>query len=296
MYDLILVPFDGSEPAGAALAVAALIPSRRVRLLTVEPDTQGPMLASAPEQKAWRAGRVRAEQTDLARAAEPLRRQGRTVETAVEFGDPADRIVQAGTTADLIVMGSQGRGGGGRILYGSVADRVVRHTTAPTLIVRGGAPSAPAALVKRLVVPLDGSPLAERALPTASDLADRLGLPIHLVRVIDSDPVRATVQAGIQAGTAYARSQQAVRRQAEEYLATEGQRLSDRKLAATSEVLTGPPVAELLAAIGPGDLVVLTTHGRGGIRRWLLGSTAEKLVRLASAPVLLVRPEQEAAG
>ena len=291
MFDLILIPLDGSEPAEAALAVAGLIPSRRVRLLTVEPDTTGPMLASAPEWEAWRTGREREAQAVLQRAAEPLRRQGRSVGTAVEFGDPADRIVDAAADADadLIVIGSHGRGGGGRVLFGSVADRVARHAAAPTLIVRGGERPAAALPLTRLVVPLDGSPLAEGALPLAAALADALGLPIHLVRVVDSDGRRAAVQAGIPAAMADARSQEAVRRHAEEYLAAEAQRLRNRDLAATSEVRTGPPAAELLDAIRPGDLVVLITHGRGGVKRWLLGSAAETLVRRAPAPVLLVR-------
>lgn len=296
MFDFILVPLDGSEPAEAALAVAELIPSRRVLLLTVEPDTKGPMLVSAPEWEAWRTGREREGQTYLERAAEPLRRQGRAIVTAVEFGDPANRIVLAAAAADLIVMGSHGRGGGGRVLYGSVADRVARHAPRPTLIVRGGERPATAPPLSRLVVPLDGSPLAEHALPVAGSLASDLGLPVHLVRVVDLDLVRATVPAGIRAATASVRSHEAVRREAGEYLAAQTQQLRNRDLAATTEVRTGAPAAELLDAIRPGDLVVLTTHGRGGLRRWLLGSMAEKLVRLATAPVLLVRPEQVAAG
>lgn len=290
MFDRILVPLDGSAPAAAALAVAELIPSRRVQLLTVETDTQGPILTSSPEWAAWRAGVDRDGRSLLEGLAEPLRRQGRAVEVSVAFGDPADRIIAAGADADLIVMGSAGRGSGGRYRYGSVADRVARHATAPTLIVRGGDRAVAAPPLSRIVVPLDGSPLAEGALPMAATLADLLGLPIHLVRAVDPDAVRAAVQAGGPAAAAHAASQAAVRRQADAYLAAEAQRLRDRDLAVTSEVRTGAPAAALLEAIGTGDLTVLTSHGRGGVRRWLLGSTAEKLVRLAAGPVLLVRP------
>jgi len=296
VYQRILVPLDGSDAAEAALALAALIPSRHVRLLTVEPDTKGPMLASAPDREAWNAGQEREGLALLNRAARPLRRRGRSVDTVFAFGDPADRIVRAAAAVDLIVMGSHGRGSGGRFFHGSVADRVARHATAPTMIVRGGEHPTAAPPLTRLVVPLDGSPLAERALPTAAGLADALGLPIHLVRVVDFDPLRATVQAGGQAAAASAEAQESPRHQAEEYLAVETRRLRDRDLTTTSEVSTGPLTAALLDAIRPGDLVVLTTHGRGGIRRWLLGSTAEKLVRLASAPVLLVRAEQASDG
>lgn len=296
MFDILVVPLDGSEPAEAALAIAELIPSQRVRLLTVEFDAQVPMLGDAPAWEVWRAEREREGQTYLERMAEPLRRQGRAVETIFEFGDPADLIVGVAADADLIVMGSHGRGGADRVLFGSVADRVARHATCLTLIVRGGERPAVAPPLSRLVVPLDGSLFAERALPTATALAAVLGLPIHLVRVFDFDALRATVQAGIHAATAYAQSQEAIRRQGEEYLATQAQRLRNRDLTATSELRIGPPAAELLEAVRTGDLIVLTTHGRGGIRRWLLGSVAEKLVRLAPAPVLLVRPEQVTNG
>ena len=289
MFDLILVPLDGSAAAQAALTIAELIPSRRVRLLRVEPDSASPLTVEEPAWEAWRTHREREVQAFLERAAGPLRRQGRPVETAVAFGDPAGEIVAAATAADLIVMGSHGRGAGDRLRFGSVADRVARHAAAPTLVVRGGERLAAAPPLTRLVVPLDGSPLAERALPVAAALAGDLGLPVHLVRVVDVDALRAAVQVGIHAAAANARSQAVVCRRAEEYLAAQAQRLRDRDLPATSDVRTGPPAAELLAAIRPGDLVVLTTHGRGGLQRWLLGSVADKLVRLAAAPVLLVR-------
>jgi nucleotide-binding universal stress UspA family protein len=298
MFDLILVPTDGSAGAAAALAVAELIPSRRVRLLTVEPDVGGPMLASVPELESWRADREREGRAALERAGEPLRRQGRKVETAVGFGDPADLIVQgaAEADADLIVMGSHGRGGGGRFLYGSVADRVARHGPCPTLIVRGGGQAVSAPPLTRVVVPLDGSALAERALPTAAALANDLGLPIHLVRVVEGDLLRAAVRAGVHAAAAYAAAQEAARVEAEAYLAASTRGLRDQDLAATSEVRAGSPAPDLLAVLRPGDLVVLTTHGRGGVRRWLLGSVAEKLVRSAPAAVLLVRPTGGATG
>jgi nucleotide-binding universal stress UspA family protein len=84
------------------------------------------------------------------------------------------------------------------------------------------------------------------------------------------------------------RSQEEIQRYAEEYLAEQVQQLRNRDLTATAEVLTGSPAVTLLDAIRPDDLVVMTTHGRGGVRRWLLGSVADKLVRAAAAPVLLV--------
>jgi nucleotide-binding universal stress UspA family protein len=160
------------------------------------------------------------------------------------------------------------------------------------MVVRGGWASPPAVQLTRIVVPLDGSDLAEQAVPVAATLAADLGVPVYLMRMLDMDALRATVQAGIHAAAAYMRSQEEIQHYAEEYLAEQVQQLRNRDLTATAEVLNGSPAVTLLDAIRPDDLVVMTTHGRGGIRRWLLGSVADKLVRAAAAPVLLV-PAQD---
>lgn len=291
MFDRLLVPLDGSPAAEAALAYAELIPGRAVRLLAVVAEDDAPDLTwpVAPRYDEWRAAETTRLETYLARVGEPLGRQGRQVTCRVEEGDPADRIVEAAAEADLIVMTTHGRGGGSRALFGSIADRVVRHAPAPVLVVRGGdRPVTPPPLT-RIVVPLDGSALSECALIPAVDLADDLGVPLHLVRTLDVDRLRETVRAGTYAATAYARSLDEVRAAVADYLRAHELRLRGRDLRITSEVLNGAPAAELEALSRPGDLIVLTTHGRSGLRRWLLGSVADKLVRHASVPVLVVR-------
>jgi nucleotide-binding universal stress UspA family protein len=282
MYERILVPLDGSETAEAALAYVPLLPSRHVRLLAVESDRVdlSATCKAARDCKAY-----------LEEAAAPLRQHGWKVETMVVFGNPAQQIQGLATTADLIVMGSHGHGAVGRFVLGSVADQVARHAPIATMIVRDRRDHAPAGRVTRLVVPLDGSALAEQALPVAASLAAALEVPIHLVRVLDIDPLQAMVRAGIHA--AYMRSQEVVQRQAEEYLAERVQELRSQDRAATAEVLLGSPAATLLEAIRPDDLVVMTSHSRGGVHRWLLGSVADKLVRAADAPVLLVRARSD---
>jgi nucleotide-binding universal stress UspA family protein len=280
MFDLILIPLDGSEAAEAALAVSELIPSRRVRLLTVESDLSDltAICATEPDCQAY-----------LERVAEPLRRQGREVETVVTFGNPAREIITSAAAADLIVMGSQGRGAVGRLVLGSVANHVARHAPVPTLIVRGGRQPATTIPLTRIIVPLDGSAFAEQALPMTVTLADVMGLPVHLVRVVDFDPVRGAVEAGVVTANAYVKAHAADISLADTYLAEQVQILRNKDVATTSELRTGAPASELLNAIHAGDLVVLTTRERGGIQRWFLGSVAEELVRRAAGPVLLVR-------
>jgi nucleotide-binding universal stress UspA family protein len=279
MFERILVPLDGSETAEAALAYVALLPSEQVRLLTVESDRADLSAVCMAAQDC---------QTYLETVAAPLREQGRDVETLVAFGNPAEQILALATAAELVVMGSHGHGDLKRFVLGSVADEVARHAPVPVMVVRGGSASPPAVQLTRIVVPLDGSDLAEQAVPVAAALGADLGVPVHLMRVLDVDALRATVQAGIHVAAAYLRSQEEIQRYAEEYLAEQAQQLRNRDLAATAEVLTGSPAVTLLDAIRPDDLVVMTTHGRGGVRRWLLGSVADKLVRAAAAPVLLV--------
>ena len=290
MYERILVPLDGSEAAEAALAYVALLPSQQVRLLAVESD-QADLTAvctAARDCKAY-----------LEAVAARLREQGRDVDTLMAFGNPAKQIITLAAATDLVVMGSHGHGGVRRFVLGSVADEVARHASVPVMIVRRGPEVAPAVQLTRIVVPLDSSELAEQAVPVAAALAADLGVPVHLLRVLDLDALRATVQAGIHAAAAYMRSQETLQRYAEEYLAEQAQELRNRDLTATSEVLTGSPAVTLLDAIRPDDLVVMTTHARGGVRRMLLGSVADKLVRAAVAPVLLVRatgPESATPG
>ena len=291
MFDRLLLPLDGSTAAEAAIPYAELIPSERVRLVRIEPERDPIAPAAGPDAE---------PEAYLRAAGAAFERQGRLVETVVAPGDPAGRIVELAGDCDLIVMTTHGRGAGGRLLFGSVADQVVRRATAATLVVRAAADRAgahQAAAAKppltRLVVPLDGSPLAERATPVAARLADLLGLPVHLVRVVEADPVRDAVQAGSAAAAAQRRRVAEDRVAAESYLAAEVQSLRNRDLTATSEVRQGAPIDELVGALRPTDLVVMSTHGLGGLRRWLIGSVAEHLVRAAPAPILLVRPSPE---
>ena len=276
----VLVPLDGSSCAEAALEVAQLIPSERIRLVNVRSDLTrlDEICESAHEGEAY-----------LERVAEPLRQQGRSVATEVVFGDPRRQIVALAALADLVVMGSRGCGATQAFFLGSVADWVARHAPAPTMIVRAGEHPATAIPLTRIVVPLDGSALAEASLPMARRLARDLGVPIHLVRVADFDVVRASVEAGIAAALDAAQAQAEIVRLATAYLDDQVQTLQNQDLMATSEVRTGPPAAEILAAAREGDLIGLTTRERGGLARWILGSVADELVRRAPGPVLLVR-------
>jgi nucleotide-binding universal stress UspA family protein len=288
VFERILVPLDGSPAAEVALAFVDMIPGRQVTLLQVVPDSGVPMYGGTSAGEVWRTTQETEANAYLSQVGAPLRRQDHELATVTAFGDPADWIIAHGGDADLIVMTTHGRGAGGRALFGSVADRVARQAPTPTLLVRADQGRA-AAIVTRILVPLDGSDMAREALPLAAALARELGVPVHLVRVIDDDVVRASVVAGAIAAQAYAQKVEAVRLAATEELAAAAAALRDQGIEASTEVLSGFPAAALLEVIAATDLIVMTTHGRGGIQRLLLGSVAETLVREATAPVLLLR-------
>lgn len=141
----------------------------------------------------------------------------------------------------------------------------------------------------RIVVALDGSGRGERALPPATELATKLGLPLHLVRVADLTWLRLGLN---EAALEYAAlSSELAEEQAEAaaYLDGVAARLRGEGLAVTREVRSGFAARQLLALTGPNDLLAMASHGRTGPARLLLGSVAEEVTRQATCPVLLIR-------
>ena len=142
----------------------------------------------------------------------------------------------------------------------------------------------------RIVVPLDGSELAERDLPHAENLARLTGSPLDLLRVVDFTRLECYGPYGLALEYAALDQIRATEQTAgEEYLATVRRDLTDRGLTATSEIRSGLVRQEIAAATQPGDIVVMASHGRSGIPRWFLGSVAEEVVRHSAVPVMLVR-------
>jgi nucleotide-binding universal stress UspA family protein len=309
----MLVPLDGSPEAARAVEYARTLlpPDGALVLLRVVPDPGGiATRRGVPASVAQALSSATNEaQEHLESIAGSFPAAGPQVRTVVTVGDPADTIIETGNTeqVDLIVMTTHGRGAGGRAIFGSVADRVTRHGTRPTLLLRGavsGTEDVTPAPPERIVVPLDGSALAEQALPAAAKLAGRLGIPLRLVRVVAIDEILNEVARARQSDDrlvmpddeAYTAAQARCKASADGYLAEQAEPLRAAGIAVDQQVLGGSPAFVLLDRLEPGDLAVMTTHGRGGVRRWLLGSVAEKLVRNAACPVMLVPAVQPPAS
>ena len=277
-FTTILVPLDGSPEASSALpyAMALATPGTELLLLTVVRDEGGSEAARAA----------------LESIAERARVAGHDVRTEVSVGDPGGQILAtaASSGAGIIVMASHGRGAVGRLIHGSVADRVAREAPVPTMVVRAQAlPPGPIGIT-RLVVPLDGSPLAEQSLPFAAATSRWLGTPLFLVRAVSPAEL---LPPAVGMGEAipfelYEAAEKELEQEAETYLGDVARRLRDQGLPVATEVLTGAAATAIEEATRPGDVVVLCSHERTGVMRWLLGSVAETLTREDQSPVILV--------
>lgn len=288
----ILVPVDGSDIAEQAIAYAAQFDVDRIVLLRVEPGDPPDEQAPADDRYAtWQREQVEKVTQYLDELRSAHASAAGTVETRIRYGNPAEEIITEAATHDLIVMSSHGKGAAGRLVFGSVADRVMRYGATPTLLVRAGEQGVEMARPSRVVVPLDGSDLAEQALPIATRLANMLSVPVHLVRIVDMEEVLKTVRnqrAPASESDPYERARVATEGAAKEYLEGIRDRIQAQGLKAIAEVHGGTPSFELLWMVTEKDLAVMTSRGQGGFQRWLVGSVAEKMVRQAKVPVLLV--------
>ena len=299
----VIVPLDGSRRSAAvlpyAVALAHATDARISLLAIVEPLSLHSGLPSAASLEDDER-HVAVSSAYLESVATPLRAQGLAVTTVVRHGNPASEILADSEEEEgsLIVMSTHGRTGLERLRMGSVTQHVLRHAIIPTLVVPpgDGEPVEGAATIAAVTVTLDGSPLAEEALPFATSIARALAAPLRLLRVIPSLTYPA---AGWDAGdgTYYPLSEELAReedRAVEAYLETVAARLRETGL----EVRTAPErgvtggVEEHIAADlarQPMGLAVMASHGRGGVLRWALGSTTEAVLARAPCPILIVR-------
>jgi nucleotide-binding universal stress UspA family protein len=232
-----------------------------------------------------------------------LHASGIQVETAVVPGDAADVLVDEAQRhhANLIVMTTHGRSGLGRWLYGSIAEAVLARSTVPVLLVRSGMPTSDLSAEvnqRRVLIPLDGSPTAERALPAAAELARAIDAEILLARVVPSSPAAVTHEAIRFGDTRPARPSDAYEREAERYLQEIARILEANGLRVSTAVADdhAPNGIIAIAEQGGAAIVVMATHGRSGLGRFILGSVAHDVLRRGTRPVLLVRPTTESAS
>ncbi|HEY4175456.1 MAG TPA: universal stress protein [Kofleriaceae bacterium] len=183
---------------------------------------------------------------------------------------------------DLCVVGTHGRTGLARVLLGSVTEKVLRHSPCSVLVVR---PDGLPLHIAHALVPTDFSSSAERALNAAAELVGPVGA-ITLLNV-------AEFPIGLPAEVSFVDYSARMQRDAADDLRTLAGRIGEHSsIAIQTTSRLGSPGAQTLALLDADptiDIVVMGSHGRTGLKRFLLGSVAEKVVRHARTPVLVIR-------
>lgn len=288
----LLVPLDGSPLAEFALGPAAQLlrasptPGTLVLVRVVEAAPGSAAFVLAYDQAITTAVEVA---TDYLRdVAQRNSLQGLTVEFhAVLAADSIGAIIvheAAKRQCDDIVMSSHGRSGLARMALGSVAAQVARLSTVPVFIVRAGGDlfaGRPSASPFTLLVPLDGSPFAERAIAPALALARELHGAIRLLMVVPP-----AVAGDIQPPDMTTADEAAA------YLRAAQSRFATSDVAVTTQVAIGE-AAHVIAALSQKpdavcDLIVMATHGRTGVPRLVLGSVTDAVLSHTQKPMLVV--------
>jgi nucleotide-binding universal stress UspA family protein len=318
MFARILVPLDGSVSAEEALPVAARIVSASrgsMHLLMVV----GSLLDVAEEFDEDPLLSEQRIETETTVATDYLRRivtlsvlHSIQITTEVAPGLPAQYILAAASLGgvDLTVLSSHGRTGFTRWVLGSVAHTLAHESTVPTLVLHEHEAASLTAHTDiarplRVLVPLDGSPLAEAALEPAAHLAARLAArgELHLTQVVK--PWRASAKESLESSR-----NAELRARASTYLTQAAERwqamAKELGISISWSVALEADVASALLsqaepeAQGQGaagslgcDLIAISTHGQHGLERWVMGSVTNRLLNATKLPLLIVRPKRQ---
>lgn len=285
----ILVPLDETElaeealPWAAAFARAMASDLHLISVYAFDEDVWKRANIDPGDSPARIAEQVTAYLDEV--AARPAL-AGLNVSVEARLGNVAEQVADAALAGDtrMIVLVSHGKGGLKRWMQGSVADELVRTVAMPVLVVRPGLASYQ---VGRVLVTVDGSETSERALPVVREIANAVGAELHLMRVVN--PVSEVAWTGI--GPAPDMGQIT-----EQY--TEAARAYLERIARPGEmwdVMYGRPLDAILdyAREKRCEVIAMGSHGRGGIARLALGSTADAVMRAADRPVLIVPDRDE---
>jgi nucleotide-binding universal stress UspA family protein len=288
MFRRILVPVDGTEHSRQSVALACRLAKQfggKVFLVRVQPLTT-------------RARELATSTLALEALTEEVRQGGVECDSMLDQDSTVEGIVATATyrDSDLIVLAPHHRSWLEALRHPSVTEDMMAQSPAPLLIWPERMPTesvasflaAPAAPV---IVPLDGSDVAEQALPYATALAEQYGRSLLLVRVV---PPVVLPSIGPQTTQLQARVREEEQEAARAYMQLIRERAgSEIEVAGAvqSMVLVGQPTAELLrlAEAHPDGVLVMTTHGRGRVGRALLGSVAADLIHRASIPMFVLR-------
>jgi nucleotide-binding universal stress UspA family protein len=283
----ILVPLDGSTLDTLTLPHLRALGSVESEILLLHVIPESP--ETTPGM--WRRGP----------AAQHLREFARTIrditpytDVQVRAGTPADQILEVAEEykVNVIVMASHRRSTPESV-FDSVAYRVAQAATVPVMLVHETTTAVPndaetVARYRRVVVPLDGSSRACAAVPVAVGIAQRQNIPLHIVRAVPTEEEMSHHQEQTTGTPLDHAGYVSHCAEIETLLRDESRMVHACGIDAHASLLIGPPVEAILGVLSPEDILVMSSHGEGGVRPWLLGSIAQKLTTSAPANVVVV--------
>ncbi|MGB5465033.1 MAG: universal stress protein [Sedimenticolaceae bacterium] len=287
MFKRVLVPLDRSALSERVLPIAKGLArsfGSRIDLVYVVPtlteDIPEEFIAQASEEaEAYLKGIHDGLSAELG---------AERIGYSVQRGYPASVIIEQAESQDdtLVLMSTHGYSGVQRLLLGSEAGKVVHAAATPVLLIPADAKNPQGNLVefKRLIVPLDGSELAETILPYVSALCKSLGMELILVRSYNPHFPGSSIRKR--------EISQIVRDSAEAYIKEKAAQLKKEGVEKVSyKVLEGLPTQQIVdfAIDTPNSVTALCTHGRHGISRWMLGSVTNGVIQCSEEPVLVIR-------
>ena len=292
----VLLATDGSREAELAAETASELVRqtdselRVIHVLALPIDTQDPS-SFEPEVRLRMEERARATLDGLVEGIESS--GGKVAGSHLGLGRPDAEIVDHAEAigAGLIVVGSRGFGPVRRSLVGSVSDSVVRHAHCPVMVVRGDAPTFPA----KILLATDGSEEARLATSTAADLARSTASELHVVRVARMPMVFYQSPGAMVLAELPKRLEEGAEQEAKTSLEEQVQEVAKAGgKVEQAHARVGYPDAEIVGLAGRlgAGLIVLGSRGHGPLKRALMGSVSDSVVRHAPCPVLVVRPER----
>jgi nucleotide-binding universal stress UspA family protein len=300
----ILVPLDGSVLAEQALPCATMLARGLaaqmvlLRAIALPSDVAEFLADAAMEAEAPLQHIIGEAEAYLAETANRIKQAGIDIDWTVRRGPAAESIVDLAEAEGIqfIVMATHGYSGITRWRHGSVAERVLQSASVPVLMLRAddGRAAEPAHIpvCEHILVPLDGSAVAEQALAPAAEVGEALGARITLFRV----PI-VSVSSSLM-GDWYLPLEgvfASAEKDAEDYLQNIAERLQAEGLRVGTAIEIGG-VAEAIIGFAEAsnvDMIAMCTHGRTGLARWALGSVADRVLRASDKPLLLVRAHQD---
>jgi len=309
MYKRMLVPLDGSRLSEVVCEYAQALANRLgmdlVLLHVCSPEEMDLFpLHKAYINKITESLTLECAETHQRAGNRPNKKPGAR-QGEIICGRPAEEILHYASThdIDLIIMATHGRTGIGTGALGSVTSHVISASEVPVWLV----PSCIAGEIvydewptNKILVPLDGSGLAECVLPHVENLVaqrDSGGVEVILLKVCQATNIPPYYMDAMMPYKSKENVWQDLIEQENEslqYLARIEKRLKKAGITVNTQVLTGKPANEILdfANSTPLNLIIMSTHGESGVVQWAYGSVVDKVLHEVASPVFLVRPEE----